>query len=159
MALKEHSYYFSIAKKVANRGTCNRLQIGCVLVSEEGEVLSEGHYGTPLQLGDCKEQLDLCPGRDIEGELEISNACYSVHAEIRALKDCRDLHKVFALYSTRAPCTQCILALMTTPCVHIFYRVPSTNGNLGEHLWIKSGGIWTQCLYKIDEEFINRIVN
>lgn len=129
-----------LADREAN---CNKRKIACALLNKHGEVLSTGVNGAPRLLGDCILDPSICPGRDPENKGKSLTGCYGIHAEIRALKDCKNIDAIRYLVSTKAPCTQCVLAMMTTPCHTIYFLTPS-NETLNQELWGKVQGNWEQ---------------
>jgi dCMP deaminase len=133
------------ADKVAKNGTCNRRQIGCVLVTAQGAMISSGHNGRPANIGNCLED-KFCPGREVPAEAGATQAvaCYGVHAEQRAVmaasKDDMWGH-IHTAFCSKAPCTQCVLLLLETPCVRIVVKTPSKE-TVNRELWVKAGREW-----------------
>jgi dCMP deaminase len=99
----EDEYLLAVARVVATRSTCSRLQVGAVL-ARDGRILSTGRNGAPSGLPHCSHPL----GSDTPCSL-------SCHAEANAL--------VFAarhgvategahMLLTHAPCLPCSLLLI-----------------------------------------------
>lgn len=141
-------HYFNIIDKIKSLSTCHRRSIGCLLVDKEGHVLSSGFNGSPLQIGNCKDDETICPDRNLPAGAGTNKyvKCYGVHAEIRALKDCKNISDVYAMFSTKAPCLQCTLTLLTTPCELIVFEEPS-NETLPKEIWVNSGFQWIQWIH------------
>lgn len=123
---------------------CHRRKIGCYLLDDQGIIVGRGYNGCPLQLGDCLQDETICPGRNTPAGQGANNrvACYSVHAELRALKQCIYPHRIKHCLSTKAPCRDCVLSLMTVPCEEIIFLEPSQE-TVNQELWLKAGLKWT----------------
>lgn len=140
--IKPHNYYMEAAQYAALHGTCFRRSVGCVLVDQEGDIISSGHNGAPLLLGDCLNDDSICPDRDVPAGQGMGKfCCFGIHAEIRALKDCKNISDIYMIYSTKAPCFQCVLILMTTPCQYIIFLTASVE-TTNKEFWEKVGGVW-----------------
>ncbi|MBU1682691.1 dCMP deaminase family protein [Patescibacteria group bacterium] len=77
-------YYLDIAKSVCKRGTCTKVEIGCVIIRED-QIVSTGYCGAPrgtkssIDHGFClRRQLGIPSGHRYE-------ICRSVHAEQNAI--------------------------------------------------------------------------
>lgn len=83
-----------LAKDVAALSTCDRTQVGCLLLSLDGErLLGFGYNGGPR--GGANE-----PEQDVEG------GDFWIHAEANALVKPRGLEP-FLLLCTHTPCVRC----------------------------------------------------
>ncbi|MGI0011870.1 MAG: hypothetical protein ACREBU_00290 [Nitrososphaera sp.] len=130
-------------EKAYQHSSCVRRQNYCLLLDKQTNIIGEGANGTPIVLGDCRNQIDICPSRDVPaGKGDSQTLCYGVHSEIRALKDCKDISSIRYCLSLKAPCRQCVLTLMTTPCEEIVFMVPSTE-TINKELWEKVKCRWT----------------
>ena len=49
-----HSYFMNIAVMVSKRGTCNRKQVGCILVKDK-RIITTGYNGAAQGVKDCRE--------------------------------------------------------------------------------------------------------
>ncbi|MFC1686537.1 cytidine/deoxycytidylate deaminase family protein [Patescibacteria group bacterium] len=106
-------YFLGIAKLVAKRATCNRHDVGAVLVRDK-KILTTGYNGAGAGLKDC---LELGCLRD---ELKIpsgtkAEVCRAIHAEQNAIIQA-GLHGVrtegATLYCTHSPCIICAKILV-----------------------------------------------
>lgn len=89
-----------VATVIAQRGTCPRLQVGAVIVSGNGKIVSTGYNGSPSWLEHCEDV-----GCAIEPE---TGRCKrTVHAEANALLQAGSRAKGGTLYSTHQPCMEC----------------------------------------------------
>lgn len=83
------NYYLNIAKTVAQRSTCLRKYVGCVIVNND-EIISTGYNGAPRGRKNCNE-LGFCSKKKYFPNLRHAgyDACRSVHAEQNALISAR----------------------------------------------------------------------
>lgn len=93
-------YFIGVAKVVATRSTCDRAQVGCVIVRDR-RILTTGYNGSPTGLPHCSEV----------GHLMVNSHCVrTLHAEQNALIQAA-LHGISTrkaiLYVTHQPCYNC----------------------------------------------------
>lgn len=132
------------AVQVAAFGTCNRRQIGCVLVNEHGYTMMGGYNGPPRSLGSCREDEVHCPARDLPaGSGGAQTACYGVHAEVRALRHIGHDAAIHTIVCTKAPCLACTLLLLETSCQVIAFKTGS-NETENKTVWEQAGRTWLQ---------------
>ena len=97
------SYFLQMARLVAERSTCRRRKVGCVLVDSENHVVSTGYNGVPTHFPHC---LDVpCEGA-LAASGESLDKCLAVHAEQNALLQLRS-NDVLTAYLTVTPCVTC----------------------------------------------------
>ena len=79
------NYYLNIAKAVADRSTCLRKKIGCVIVNHD-EIVSTGYNGAPRGRKNCID-LGICTKKANFPNLRHAgyDACRAVHAEQNAI--------------------------------------------------------------------------
>lgn len=116
-------YFMSIAEQVATRSTCNRRQIGAVLVKGK-RILATGYNGVPIGLEHCetvgclREKLGIPSGEKHE-------LCRGLHAEQNAVIQAAR-HGIAmdgaTIYSTTQPCVMCSKILLNAGVVDIVYR-------------------------------------
>ena len=116
-------YFLDIASVVSQRSTCNRKQVGCVLV-RDNRILATGYGGSIAGQPHC---LDV--GCDIDPK---TGGCIrTVHAEVNAILQCAK-HGVSTqdatAYVTLSPCSACFKALANAGIKRIAYseeyRIP-----------------------------------
>lgn len=108
------SYFMKIAEDVAVRSTCDRAQVGAVLVKDK-HIISTGYNGSPAGLEHC----------DDIGHLMIDGHCVrTVHAEVNAIIQAA----VFGLttkeavcYVTHFPCLNCTKMLINARISKLVY--------------------------------------
>jgi len=131
--ISEEEYFLGIAEWVAKRATCSRDSVGCVLVSIDNKILSTGYNGVPKGHPHCTDTP--CPGANYASG-EGLDVCEATHAEQNALLQCSDVDKIYACYTTKAPCLTCTKLLMNTSCVQIYTRKEYSEE--AKQMWLKN---------------------
>jgi dCMP deaminase len=109
--LTRDQYFLQMVALVASRCTCPRRQVGAIITTVEGQILSTGYNGVPAGFEHCTERP--CPGaRDTHGD---THRCLAVHAEVNALLQCKRLDLAHTLYVSCTPCFECAKAICNTP--------------------------------------------
>ena len=108
--------YMDMAYKFANLSQAKRSKVGCLIVSEDGQILSQGYNGMPRGMDNCCEYIDE------NGELKTKPEV--LHAETNALLKCardggrtKDAH----LYVTLSPCLDCAKAILQAGIKKVYY--------------------------------------
>ena len=114
-----------LALLTAQRATCCRRQVGCVLLNSRGHVLATGYNGVAAGLPHCNHtetvehhEIGMAEPRLVEvfphacaGAWSPSgtnlDACQAIHAEQNALLQCRDIYQIHTAYVTASPCVTC----------------------------------------------------
>lgn len=109
--------YLRMALLVAERGTCARRQVGCVLVDSRGRILSTGYNGVAQGRPHCSEGHP-CPGACAPSGQALDK-CEAIHAEQNAILLLSDPWSVDTAYVTASPCISCIKLLLGTSCRRI----------------------------------------
>lgn len=107
-------YFLNIAKEVAKRSTCDRANVGAVLVRDK-RILTTGFNGSPSGLAHC----------DLDGHLLIEGHCLrTIHAETNAIIQAA-LHGVSTkdstCYVTHFPCITCTKSLINAGVERVVY--------------------------------------
>lgn len=104
---------------VAQRSTCARRAVGCVLVNEQGHVLATGYNGVCRGSDHC---IDVpCAGAN-QPSGEGLYLCQAIHAEQNALMQCRNINEIYTAYVTASPCISCMRLLANTSVKHIIFK-------------------------------------
>lgn len=112
MRLSKDEYFLKIASVVAERSTCGRRLVGCVITDEDDYILSTGYNGAPSGGVHC---IDFpCPGISYASGMGL-DACHSIHAEANAVAHCKNPHLINTVYLTVSPCMPCMKLLLATP--------------------------------------------
>jgi dCMP deaminase len=129
--------FLDLALSLAERGTCIRKQVGCVITDIYGHITSTGYNGVARGLPHCNEELtgpkyelyglttvhhypNKCAGADHDSGqgLEI---CEAIHAEQNALLQCADVQKIHTVYVTVSPCRHCMKLIMNTSAKRVVF--------------------------------------
>lgn len=118
----------------AQRSTCIRRHVGCVLTNEKGHILATGFNGVSAGMLHCREVPGArCPGANAKSG-EGLDECYAIHAETNALLQCPDVWSIDTAYCTSLPCIHCLKLLLNTSCKRIVYMEGYPNPAF-ESLW------------------------
>lgn len=137
----------ALAVITAERATCIRRKVGCVLVDARGHLLATGYNGVASGLPHCNEQKvkgiritypHACKGHDLPPG---QDSCEAIHAEQNALLQCRDVYAVATAYVTLSPCMACCKILLNTGCQRIVF-LKEWDDPKPKELWLKSGRQW-----------------
>lgn len=107
--------YIRMLSIFAERATCTRRKVACILVDSKGRMLAAGYNGVPRNFMHCTDAP--CPGAsDSHGD---NRNCEAVHAEQNAMLQCKDLDKVYTVYCSCTPCFECAKMLANLPCLRM----------------------------------------
>src|SRR3990172_9570072 len=128
MRLSRDEWALKLALLTAQRTTCCRRAVGCVLLNARGHVLSTGYNGVAAGLPNCNdvdEQSTVihphaCSGATAPSGTNL-DGCQAIHAEQNALLQCRNMYAIHTAYVTASPCMTCIKLLLNTSCQRIVY--------------------------------------
>lgn len=160
--------WLAVAAIIAQRSTCFRRAVGCVLVNARGHVLSTGYNGRAAGLAHCNEvkregrnyrpwgrpELNItvptemvdtfphrCAAATSASGLNL-DGCEAIHAEQNALLQCRDVQAIDTCYVTTSPCVTCVKLLMNTGCRRIVFLEAYAHEEAARKLWVDAGGSW-----------------
>lgn len=125
------NYFIDIARMVAQRSTCDRAQVGCVLV-RDNRILTTGYNGSVTGLGHCDEL----------GHMMVDGHCIrTLHAEQNAIIQAA-LHGISTrgstAYITHFPCVTCIKMLINAGVDRVAYFTDYNNSRSDEFFrWAK----------------------
>ena len=125
-------YFMATAYLIASRSSCNRLNVGCILVSsgeEKNRIIAAGYNG-------------FLPGAPHTSRVRDGHEQATVHAEQNAICDAarRGVRIDGAIaYITHFPCIQCAKILAASGIDQIKYREDYRNDDLVKELLIESG--------------------
>ena len=109
-------YFMEITQLVAQRSTCDRAFVGCVLVNSDHRIVSTGYNGTAS--GN--------PHRiDVGHRMRDGHCIATIHAEMNALLYCAKEGipaKGSICYVTHFPCLNCTKALIQAGISAIYYH-------------------------------------
>lgn len=107
--ITELEYWLRMAESATLRSTCDRLQVGAVLV-RDGQLVSTGYNGAPRGTPHCSH--------------DSHQPCTeSVHAEANALLFAgRPLSKDSTMYVTHSPCYPCAGMIINAEVARVMFR-------------------------------------
>lgn len=109
--------YMGMVSLVAQRATCPRRQVGCILVDKRGRILATGYNGVASGRPHCSEGHP-CPGAGCKSG-EGLDLCEAIHAEQNAILLLQDPWAVDTCYVSTTPCISCLKLLLGTSCKRI----------------------------------------
>ena len=124
---------FSVVQVIAQRGTCERLQVGAVL-ARDGRIISTGYNGSPAGLPHC-----LSAGCDIDPETK--RCVRTVHAEANVLAYSARYGIAVdgsELFSSDAPCLDCAKLIVNAGIKSVLWK-RDYHDNRGVDLLIAAG--------------------
>lgn len=170
MRLSRDEWALKLALLTAQRTTCCRRAVGCVLLNARGHVLSTGYNGVAAGLPHCNHQDErpivenhqltipfnvpmvksfphACSGATAPSGTNL-DGCQAIHAEQNALLQCRDMYAIHTAYVTASPCMTCCKLLLNTSCQRIVY-VEEYPHSAAKDLWTGAGRAWEQLLVEL----------
>ena len=101
--LEVAQYFLQIAQLVAERSTCRRRKVGCVLVDTKNHIVATGYNGVPSGFTHC---LDVpCEGASSPSGTDLDK-CLAVHAEVNAFLQLTS-DDILTAYLSTTPCFTC----------------------------------------------------
>lgn len=144
MRITKDQWAMDLAKVTAQRSTCLRRAVGCVLTNAHGHVLATGYNGVPSGMPHCNAAEEAvrheCPGAKSPSGTNL-DGCHAVHAEQNALLQCPDVQDIDSCYVTVSPCITCTKLLLNTSCTKIFFNEEYAQPAAKE-LWTSTGRVW-----------------
>lgn len=128
--IPKDDFFMGIAKVIAKRGTCDRMQVGSVLVFND-QIISTGFNGAPRGLPDCDEVGHLIIGNHCKRSLHSENNTIS---EIGYGKIRRFASKgLVTIYVTAFPCRDCMHQVVQAGIKRVvYYRGEYCNDSIGD---------------------------
>lgn len=115
MRINRDKMYMEVAKIIAQRGTCTRLQVGAIIVNKGG-IVAEGYVGAPKGMPHC------------EGGCGEDGGCKdTVHAEINAIIKAARIGVPIGggvMYCTHSPCKACAMAIINAGIIELMFETP-----------------------------------
>lgn len=111
-----NEYFMDLAQMVAQRGTCDRAYVGCVLVNADNRIVSTGYNGSVSGNPHCDE---------IGHTMRDGHCIATIHAEMNALLYCAKegiSTKGCKAYVTHFPCLNCTKSLIQAGISAIYYH-------------------------------------
>ena len=109
-----HTYFMNIARQAATRSTCDRKQVGAVIVRDR-TILSTGYNGSIRGLPHCDDV-----GHDIENDHCVATIHAEANAIIQAAKNGVNIDGA-EIYTTASPCWSCFKLIANSGIRRIFF--------------------------------------
>lgn len=135
---KDH-YFMAMAKLVATRGTCPRLQVGCVLVDGLSRLVATGYNGAARGAKHCTE---IGCGSD-------SHCLNALHSESNAIDYAGRETIGTTAYVTHQPCFDCAKRLLNAGVVRVVYETPyisKRSGAIDSVAYLRDHGIKVESI-------------
>lgn len=151
-------YFLKMAFLVAERGTCARRKVGCVLINSKNHVLATGYNGVASGQEHCIDKP--CNGAEFKSG-EGLDMCRAIHAEQNALLQCKDVYDIETIYCTVSPCIHCLKLLLNTSVKRIVFGEKYADCEALGDYWInhKKDGRWTYINKKIVLDTCSNFLN
>lgn len=131
-----HRYFLDIAKTVATRATCDRAQVGAVIVRGK-TILATGYNGSPAGCPHCDE------GGHMLRRIGDKESCVAtVHAEVNAIAQAAKSGTAIdgaVIYCTHIPCFECTKVIINAGIKGVCY-LNYYNGRMMEEAKIMANG-------------------
>ena len=119
--LAPDTYFMEIAEVVSKRSTCERRQIGAVIVKGK-QIVSTGYNGAPAGHPHCH---DVGCARENVPSGERSELCRAAHAEQNAINFAARYGipiEGATIYSTTYPCSWCAKSIVNAGLTRVVFR-------------------------------------
>ena len=141
-------YFLKMAFLAAERATCVRRKVGCILINSKNHVIATGYNGVASGQDHCTD--NPCNGADFKSG-EGLDVCQAIHAEQNALLQCKDVYDIQSVYCTVSPCIHCIKLLLNTSATQIIFGEKYQDCEVLEDYWMenKTKASWTYINKKV----------
>lgn len=117
--LSVQDWAMGLAVITAQRATCTRRKVGCVILDENNRVIATGYNGVPSGLPHCIDKP--CEGALLKSGIGL-DVCQAIHAEQNALMQCNNVYQPLKVYTTTFPCMHCLKMLLNTGIKELYYK-------------------------------------
>lgn len=115
MRINRHEMHMWNAYIASLRSTCNRAQVGAVIV-QDGRVVSSGYAGAPSGLPHCGPECNLSQPCDRTVHAEAGAITYAARVGIST--------QGATLYCTHCPCLECAKLIINSGIQNVYYETP-----------------------------------
>lgn len=129
------SYFMALADLASLRGTCDRKQVGAVLVRDR-RVIATGYNGAPAGMPSCDEV-----GHEMVPVNGRPSCVRTLHAESNAIDWAGREARGATIYTTAFPCYPCALRIVNAGITRVCYgeHYDSQNTPLAVTLFVHAG--------------------
>jgi len=128
-------YFLKMAFLAAERATCVRRKVGCILINSKNHIIATGYNGVASGQDHCID--NPCKGADFKSG-EGLDVCQAIHAEQNALLQCKDVYDIQSVYCTVSPCIHCIKLLLNTSATQIIFGEKYIDCEVLGDYWMKN---------------------
>lgn len=121
--------YMQMCDLIAQRGTCGRAQVGCV-ITMDGKVISTGYNGPPKGKPHCNDK-----------DCDLEQSCKrAVHAEINAIENATNCDSLVGatLYCLYSPCYKCAKEIVGVGITNVYFKHIYKTDDKAGLLWLTS---------------------
>ncbi|XP_073814352.1 probable deoxycytidylate deaminase [Musca autumnalis] len=141
-ALEREDFYMATALLAEKCSKDPDRQVGAVIVSTEGRIVSVGYNGFPS--GCKKENSKLCWNKTKDPTTLENKMLYVVHAETNAILKTTQLNiREATIYTTLYPCNECAKLIITSGIKKVYYlwrkSADKTEDKASERLFEEAG--------------------
>lgn len=119
-----NQYFMKIAQSASLRSKDPETQVGCVIVDEEGHIVSTGYNGMPTGM---KEDIELWK-RPVKYDYVCHAEANAICHTTKSLKDC-------ILYCTLYPCKECAKLIASCKIKKVFYSNPKYENEITKEIF------------------------
>jgi len=119
MRISKEQWAMMLAEVTAQRATCSRRKVGCVILDKYNRIIATGYNGTPSGRPHCIDHP--CSGASCVSGTGL-DVCEAIHAEQNALMQCPNVYQELVVYTTTFPCMHCLKMLMNTGMRALYYK-------------------------------------
>lgn len=112
MRISRNEFLIKSAKLMAERSTCNRLQVGCVF-SKGGRIIASGYNGAPAGMKHCGPECNESTPCDNTAHAEANGIAWAARCGI-ALENA-------SLFITHSPCPTCAKLIINAGIINVTY--------------------------------------
>ncbi|UUM13195.1 cytidine/deoxycytidylate deaminase family protein [Clostridiaceae bacterium HFYG-1003] len=134
-------YFMNLARLAAERSTCDRANVGAIIVNKENRIVATGYNGSVgRKTPHCSE---------VGHAMRDGHCIATQHAELNCISYCakegipvRDC----TIYVTHFPCLNCTKAIIQSGITKIYYKVGYRMDDFALHLLDINGILYEQVL-------------
>lgn len=140
-----HQYFMNLAELAAERSTCDRANVGAIIVNKENRIVATGYNGS---VGKKTPHCD-----EVGHAMRDDHCIATLHAELNCITYCAKEGipiKDCVIYVTHFPCLNCTKAIIQSGITKVYYRIGYRMDDFAIHLLEINGIAYEQ----IEEEIL-----
>ncbi len=149
-----HNYWMSIVDNIAKASTCNRANIGTIIINIKNEIVGVGYLGSIHEDSHCQDAgCILVKNNNEYGSDNNGESCIrTIHSEMNAILKCKERGNVkngwLTCYTTYEPCLNCFKILLQIGVRKIYYFHSYKDINRDYLMTNLNNNIKTNLIYK-----------